>query len=71
MTKHTKKTAGQLGGLSTLARHGKAHFQQIGKRGALTTWQRYKLEPAGLSDFAMTNRKTGEVKAVLSGRWKP
>lgn len=69
--KKTKRESGQLGGLATLARHGKTHFQHIGRRGALTTWQRYKLEPAGLSDFAMTNRKTGEVKAVLSGRWKP
>jgi hypothetical protein len=63
--KHTKKTAGRLGGLATVARHGKAHMQTIGKSGAVTTWQRYELQPAGLNGWAMVDRKTGKVKATI------
>ncbi len=65
---HTKKTAGQLGGLATLARYGREYMREIGRRGARTTWQRYRLLPLGTSDFALVNRATGEVKAYLSGR---
>ncbi|MFZ5910400.1 MAG: hypothetical protein ACOYYU_10330 [Chloroflexota bacterium] len=63
-----RKQAGRLGGLATLARHGSDHFRAIGRKGAFVTWTRYHLAPAGLNDFAMTNRQTGEVVAYLSGR---
>lgn len=63
-----KAAAGQLGGKCTLARHGHEHFSQIGRRGAAVTWQRYRLAPVGMSDFAMVDRKTGEVKAIINGR---
>lgn len=66
--KLTKAQAGQLGGQSTLAKHGNAFFQRIGKAGARVTWSRYRLIPTGLQDFAMVNKQTGEVKAFLSGR---
>ncbi|HEY3310640.1 MAG TPA: hypothetical protein VGK00_03270 [Anaerolineales bacterium] len=68
MKKHTKQSAGALGGKTTLARFGPSHFAQIGRRGAAMTWQRYRLTPVGSSDFAMVDRKTGEVKALISGR---
>ena len=57
-----------LGGLATLRKHGPRHMREIGKRGAATTWKRYQLRPAGIADFAMIDRQTGEVKAYLSGR---
>lgn len=65
--KYTKKSAGQLGGLATFARYGHAHFAQIGRRGAVVTWQRYALQPVGASDFAMVDRQSGVVRALLSG----
>lgn len=67
MTKHTKRSAGSLGGLATLRKHGRQYMRDIGKRGASVTWERYELRPAGISDFAMIDRQTGEVKAYLSG----
>ncbi len=66
--KHSKKSAGALGGQTTLAKYGAKHFQQIGKRGAAVTWQRYELRPAGVSDFAMIRKDTGEVIAFINGR---
>jgi hypothetical protein len=65
--KHTKQSAGQIGGRETLARYGPEHMSAIGKRGAAVFWKRYKLEPAGLSDFAVVNRQTGVIKNFLSG----
>lgn len=66
--KHTKQSAGKLGGLATLARHGPDHMRAIGKRGAVAFWKRYTLRPVGTSQFAITNRETKEVIAFTSGR---
>jgi general stress protein YciG len=66
--KHTKQEAGKKGGLSTVRKHGKGHMSAIGKKGARVTWQRYHLQPAGTSDFAMVRKDTGEVIAFLSGK---
>jgi hypothetical protein len=64
--KHTKQSAGKLGGLATLARHGPDHMRAIGKRGAAAFWQRYTLRPAGTSQFAITDRETNKVIAFTS-----
>ena len=66
--KHTKQSAGQKGGLATLARHGPEYMRKIGKRGAASFWKRYSLRPVGTSQFAITNRETNEVIAFTSGR---
>lgn len=63
-----RKEYGRRGGRATVAKHGREHMQRIGKRGAASFWKRYTLRPAGTSDFAITNRKTGEVIAFMSGR---
>jgi len=67
--KHTKRSAGQIGGQTTLARYGTDHMREIGKRGAVTFWNRYRFEPTGLSDFAIVRRETNEVIAFTSGRF--
>lgn len=64
--RHTKRTAGALGGRATVAKHGSAHMQKIGKRGAAVTWQRYHLAPIGQSGWAMVNRVTNEVKTFVN-----
>ena len=63
-TKHTKKSAGQLGGKATVQKHGKEHMQRIGKRGAEVTWSRYSLKPYRTSQYAMVSRETGEIVAI-------
>jgi hypothetical protein len=68
MDKHTKKTAGALGGQSTLARYGHLHFANIGRRGAAEFHRRYKLEPFALNDFRIVRRDTGETVSFLSGK---
>lgn len=68
--KHTKRSAGSLGGRATLARHGRAHMQDIGRRGARAFWQRYHLEPCGIADFAIVERTTGKVINLLYKSWK-
>lgn len=67
--KHTKRTAGRLGGLKTLERHGRDHMQAIGRRGAQVFWQRYHLVPCELSDFAIVERATGRVVNLLYRSW--
>lgn len=68
---HSKRQAGQRGGQATFARHGPEHMRTIGKRGAAAFHKRYHLAPAGMNDFAIVDRQTGQVKAYTSGRWKP
>lgn len=62
------KEWGRRGGRATVAKHGKEHMRTIGKRGAAAFWKRYTLRPVGTSDFAITDRETGEVLAFLSGK---
>jgi hypothetical protein len=62
----TKKQAGQIGGRTTFARHGKQHMSAIGRAGAKTTWTRYKLAPIGQSGFALVDRQSGEMKAIIN-----
>lgn len=62
------KEAGRIGGMETLRRHGRDHFREIGRRGAVIFWKRYLLAPAGQSDYAIISRATGKVIAFLSGR---
>jgi general stress protein YciG len=62
----TKQQAGSKGGRATVARHGREHMQQIGKRGAAVTWQRYHLSPIGQSGWAMVSRDTNEVKTFVN-----
>jgi general stress protein YciG len=64
--KHTKRSAGSLGGRATVARHGSEHMQEIGARGAAATWERYHLAPIGQSGWAMVHRETNEVKAFIN-----
>ncbi len=64
--KHTKQTAGRKGGQTTVTRHGRAHMQAIGKRGAAVTWSKYHLAPIGQSGWAMVDRTTNEVKTFVN-----
>jgi hypothetical protein len=62
----TRKQAGQRGGLATVRKHGREHMQQIGRRGASVTWQRYFLSPVGGTGWVMIDRSSHEVKAVIN-----
>ena len=64
MTAKSKAEAGRLGGLATVAKHGREHMAAIGRRGAATLWERYNLLPYQLSKLALVSRETGEVKAI-------
>jgi general stress protein YciG len=68
---HTKrKEAGRKGGLATVRKHGRGHMAAIGRRGGEVTHERYSLAPVNLSHFAMVDRRTGKIKAYLSGeKW--
>lgn len=61
-----KQQAGQIGGRATVAKHGRDHMQEIGKRGAATTWTRYQLSPIGQSGWAMIDRETREAKTFIN-----
>ena len=65
----TKQQAGSKGGRQTFAKHGRSHMQQIGKRGAAVTWTRYTLKPVNQAQYAMVDRQTNIIKAVI-GVWK-
>ena len=66
----TKQQAGSKGGRTTFARHGRSHMQQIGAAGARVTWSRYTLKPVNQAQYAMVDRETNIIKAVI-GVWKP
>lgn len=59
-----KQQAGQRGGRATVAKHGREHMQNIGKRGASVTWTRYYLAPVNESQYAMVDRQTKIIKAI-------
>jgi hypothetical protein len=59
-----KQKAGRLGGLATVARHGRPYMAAIGRRGAAALWRRYALLPYELSKYALVDRETGKVKAI-------
>lgn len=62
--KMTKREAGALGGLATVAKHGRQHMAAIGRRGAETLWRRYSLLPYQLSKYALVDRESGQIKAI-------
>ncbi len=64
--RHTKQSAGKLGGQATYKAHGRAHMQKIGKAGAASTWTRYHLTPIGQSGWAMVDRETNQVKQFIN-----
>ena len=68
--KHSKKSADSLGGHATVRKYGSQHMARIGRKGAAVTWKRYRLAPVGTSDLAMVHKRTGEIRAFLSGRMR-
>lgn len=62
----TKRDAGRLGGLATLAKHGPEHMRNIGRCGAAVFWKRYHLAPVDIAAFAIVERATGRVVALTN-----
>lgn len=60
----TKQEAGKLGGLATVARHGREYMAQLGKAGAAAFWAKYTLIPCQQANWAIVDRTTGTVKAL-------
>lgn len=63
----TKSQAGQLGGLSTLKKHGKEHMRTIGKQGAAVTWNRYWKIPIRQTEYALVRKSDGIIVRILGG----
>ena len=61
----TKAEAGRLGGKATAKKYGNEHMAEIGKKGAEATWEKYTLQPAGTSRFAMVNKETNQIVAYI------
>jgi hypothetical protein len=58
--------AGRLGGIATREKHGAHHFRKAGKKGAASTWSKYRLAPIGQSGWAMVDRETDQVKTFIN-----
>ena len=65
-----KHQAGSKGGRATVDKYGRAHMAKIGKAGAKVTWTRYTMKPVNQSQYAMVNRETNVIVAVI-GVWAP
>ena len=63
--KHTKQTAGRLGGKATFEKYGREHMQDIGAQGAMTTWTRYIKVPYKQTQYALIDRETGKIVKIL------
>lgn len=60
-SKLNKQQAGRLGGQTTLKKHGREHFANIGRKGAQAMHKKYRLVPIGIGDMAFVDRDTGQV----------
>jgi hypothetical protein len=60
--------AGSLGGRRTVKRYGKRYMKKLARFGAHRTHSLYRREPVLLNDFAIVERASGKVVALLSGR---
>lgn len=60
----TRQQAGSKGGRATVSKHGRAHMQRIGKRGAEVTHSRYSIKPIGQTQYAYVNRETNQIKVI-------
>lgn len=64
----TKQEAGRLGAKIKKEKHDPKTYRNLQSRagaiGARVTWARYRLEPWGLSHYAMINRLTNEYKCL-------
>lgn len=65
MTKEKRRQIAQLGGRACVEKYGLAYMAEIGRRGAAVTWQRYRLQPVGLSGWAMVDRVNGCIRATI------
>ncbi len=63
--------AGSWGGKKTAKLYGKRYMRKLAKYAAHRLHSIYRLEPVLLNDFALVNRQTNVVKALLSGRPVP
>jgi len=54
------------GGKRTAERHGSAHMARIGRKGAQTLHELYRLEPTLLNNFALVHRATNQIVAFLA-----
>ena len=63
--------AGSWGGKQTAKLYGKRYMRKLAKYAAHRLHSIYRLEPVLLNDFALVNRQTNQVKALLSGRPVP
>lgn len=63
--------AGSWGGKKTVKLYGKRYMRKLAKYAAHRLHSTYRLEPVLLNDFALVNRQTNEIKALLSGRPVP
>jgi len=61
----TKAEAGRLGGQKTVQKYGRKHMAQIGAKGADATWTKYSMKPAGTRGWAMVDKVTGIIVAVI------
>jgi hypothetical protein len=60
-----KQQAGSKGGKTTFQKYGRNHMQDIGARGAMTTWTRYVKVPYGQTQYALVDRLTGKTIRIL------
>lgn len=58
-----RRRAGSKGGRANVENNGPEHMAEIGRKGAASTWAKYKLVPTGTNGFVMVDKVTGEVKA--------
>ena len=68
MGNRKKAAAGRKGGLVTAGRYGPSHMAEIGRQGAQVTHEKYRMQPLGTSGWAMVDRDTDKVVAVMGTR---
>jgi general stress protein YciG len=60
------RAAGQRGGSTTLSKHGREHYQEIGRRGGVSLSQ----TPEGRAKLAEAGRRGGKARAINIARRK-
>ena len=63
-----RAAAGSAGGRKTVKRYGKRYMKRLAKWAAHCMHLKYSISPVGTCQYALVNRKSGEIRAYLSGK---
>lgn len=67
-----RRRAAPRGGAATVAKYGREYMKELARLGGRAFWQKYKLVPIAINNFAIVYRSTGELTgSTMTGEHLP